>query len=52
MRAVLIKDGKGPAENLFIGEEATPEPNKGEVQVKVSRPQSFTARGIAADVMS
>lgn len=37
MRAVLIKDGKGPAENLYIGEEATPEPKQGEVQVKVSR---------------
>ncbi|GFZ46841.1 hypothetical protein JCM24511_04061 [Saitozyma sp. JCM 24511] len=34
MRAVLIKDGKGPADNLYIGEEATPEPKKGEVQVK------------------
>jgi NADPH:quinone reductase-like Zn-dependent oxidoreductase len=35
MRAVLIKEGKGPAENLYLGEEATPEPKKGEVQVKV-----------------
>lgn len=35
MRAVLIKDGKGPAENLYLGEEGTPEPKKGEVQVKV-----------------
>lgn len=36
MRAILIKDGKGPADNLYMGEEATPEPKKGEVQVKVS----------------
>lgn len=36
MKAILIKDGKGPAENLYLGEEATPEPKKGEVQVKVS----------------
>lgn len=35
MRAVLIKDGKGPAENLYIGEEETPEPKEGEVLVKV-----------------
>jgi len=36
MRCILIKDGKGPAENLYIGEEETPKPKKGEVQVKVS----------------
>jgi NADPH:quinone reductase-like Zn-dependent oxidoreductase len=36
MRAVLIKDGKGPVENLYLGEEATPEPEKGQVQVQVS----------------
>jgi NADPH:quinone reductase-like Zn-dependent oxidoreductase len=35
MRAVLIKDGKGPAENLYLGEEETPEPKKGEVQIQV-----------------
>lgn len=35
MRAILIKDGKGPADNLYIGEEPTPEPKAGEVQVKV-----------------
>ncbi|ORX35644.1 hypothetical protein BD324DRAFT_630987 [Kockovaella imperatae] len=34
MRAILIKDGKGPADNLYIGEEATPKPKQGEVQVK------------------
>ena len=36
MKAILIKDGKGPAENLYMGEEETPEPSKGQVQVKVS----------------
>jgi NADPH:quinone reductase-like Zn-dependent oxidoreductase len=41
MRAVLIKDEKGPAENLYMGEEATPEPKQGEVQVKVSRPRTY-----------
>jgi len=35
MRCVLIKDGKGPADNLYLGEEETPEPNKGEVLVKI-----------------
>ena len=35
MRCVLIKDGKGPAENLYLGEEETPEPKQGEVLVKV-----------------
>ena len=35
MRAILIKNGTGPAENLYIGQEATPEPSEGQVQVKV-----------------
>jgi len=35
MRAVLIKDGKGPIENLYIGETPTPSPGKGEALVKV-----------------
>ncbi len=35
MRCVLIKDGKGPVENLYLGEEPTPTPKKGEVLVKV-----------------
>ena len=35
MRAVLVKDGKGPLENLYIGEAATPKPADGEVVVKV-----------------
>jgi NADPH:quinone reductase-like Zn-dependent oxidoreductase len=35
MRCVLIKDGKGPVENLYLGEEPTPSPKKGEVLVKV-----------------
>ena len=36
MRAVLVKDGKGPLENLYIGEAATPKPADDEVLVKVS----------------
>ena len=35
MRAVLIKDGKGPAENLYIGEAPKPTPAAGEVLVQV-----------------
>jgi len=42
MRAVLIKDGKGPVENLYLGEEGTPEPAEGQVQVKVSLLQSYS----------
>ena len=35
MRAVLIKDGKGPIENLYIGEIEKPTPGNGEVLVQV-----------------
>ncbi|KAK4684914.1 NADPH:quinone reductase, partial [Tremellales sp. Uapishka_1] len=35
MKAILIKEGKGPAENLYMGEEATPSPKPGEVLVKI-----------------
>jgi threonine dehydrogenase-like Zn-dependent dehydrogenase len=35
MRAILIKDGKGPIENLYIGETATPAMKSREVLVKV-----------------
>lgn len=35
MRAVLIKDGHGPIENLYIGETDKPVPKKGQVLVKV-----------------
>ncbi|PCH40425.1 quinone oxidoreductase [Wolfiporia cocos MD-104 SS10] len=38
MRAVLIKHGKGPAENLYIGETQTPTPGREEVLVKVIQP--------------
>lgn len=34
MKSVQIKDDKGPAENLYIGEEPTPSPQKGQVLVK------------------
>jgi NADPH:quinone reductase-like Zn-dependent oxidoreductase len=36
MRAVLIKDGEGPVENLYIGEAPKPTLGKGEVLVKES----------------
>jgi len=35
MRAVLIKDEKGPVENLYIGEAPKPTLGKGEVLVKI-----------------
>ena len=35
MRAVLIKDGKGPVENLYIGETSIPTLQPGQVLVKV-----------------
>jgi NADPH:quinone reductase-like Zn-dependent oxidoreductase len=35
MRAVLIKDGKGPIENLYLGEAPKPEPGPNQVLVKV-----------------
>ncbi|KAL1699310.1 hypothetical protein EV121DRAFT_265255 [Schizophyllum commune] len=35
MRAVLIKDGRGPAENLYIGEAPKPTPAAGEVLVQI-----------------
>lgn len=35
MRAVLVKDGKGPVENLYIGEAPTPVLADGDVLVKV-----------------
>jgi len=36
MRAVLIKDERGPAENLFLGEVPKPIPDAGQVLVKES----------------
>lgn len=35
MRAILIKDLKGPVENLYLGEAPTPSPSTGEVLVKI-----------------
>lgn len=35
MKCILIKDGKGPADNLYFGEEPIPVPEKGQVLVKV-----------------
>ena len=34
MRAILIKGGKGPVENLYLGEAPTPTPGLGQVLVK------------------
>ena len=48
MRAVLIKDGKGPVENLYIGEIARPSPGPGQVLVKVSA-ISFDATQVFRD---
>ena len=36
MRAVIVKDGKGPIENLYVGEIEKPSPRNGEVLVQVS----------------
>ncbi len=36
MKCILIKDGKGPAENMYMGEEAVPKSKDGEVLVKVT----------------
>jgi NADPH:quinone reductase-like Zn-dependent oxidoreductase len=38
MLAVLIKDGKGPAENLYIGEAPKPTLQPGRLLAKVRRP--------------
>lgn len=35
MRAVLVKDGAGPAENLYIGEAPKPQITSKEILVKV-----------------
>lgn len=35
MKCVLIKDGKGPVENLYIGEEPIPQPKEDEIQVEI-----------------
>ncbi|KAI0671128.1 quinone oxidoreductase [Trametes maxima] len=35
MRAILVKDGKGPLENLYLGEAEKPSPGPGKVLVKV-----------------
>lgn len=37
MRAILIKDGTGPAENLYIGEVPKPQINPRQILVKVCR---------------
>lgn len=44
MRAVLVKDGKGPIENLYVGETEKPTAAKGQVLVKVRRPCRIKSR--------
>lgn len=44
MRAVLVKDGKGPVENLYLGEAPKPAPKPNQVLVKVSTQSYFTLR--------
>ena len=41
MRAVLIKDGEGPVENLYIGEAPKPTLGNGEVLIKESLNDSY-----------
>jgi len=36
MRAVLIKNGKGPIENLYVGDSERPQPSEGQVLVKIA----------------
>lgn len=38
MRAVLIKDKKGPVQNLYLGEAPKPQPGEGQLLVKVTHP--------------
>ena len=35
MRAILVKDGKGPVDNLYLGQTETPTTGPGKVLVKV-----------------
>ena len=35
MKAILVKDGKGPADNLYIGDAPKPSPQAFEVLVQV-----------------
>jgi hypothetical protein len=39
MRAVLIRDGKGPINNLYIGNAHKPSPGPEQVLVKESHPE-------------
>ena len=55
MRAVLIKDGKGPIENLYVGEIERPVPKEGQVLVKVSAPamrSSYVTHGALRSLRS
>jgi hypothetical protein len=50
MRAVLIKGGKGPLENLFLGDAPKPSPGAGEVIVKV-RPFFFKTHSLTLSII-
>lgn len=52
MKAVLIKDGKGPAENLYLGDVSKPDPRHGEVLVKVYRSSSNVSADLVVNVHS
>lgn len=52
MRAVLIKDGKGPIENLYIGEAPKPALAAGQVMVKVSIQLLSSIVRVPTDVFS
>lgn len=46
MRAVLIKDSAGPAENLFVGETMRPTLSSKEVLVKVRSVSSVSSTSL------
>lgn len=50
MQAVLIKDGKGPIENLYIGEVPKPIPQNGQILVKASA-NRFIIHEVAVDIV-
>jgi threonine dehydrogenase-like Zn-dependent dehydrogenase len=52
MRAVLIKDGKGPVENLYIGEAPDPALRDGEVLVKVRTHRSILSGSSSCSVLT
>lgn len=49
MRAVLVKDGSGPAENLYIGEVPKPQITPKQILVKVCSTTLVAARSGMAE---